>query len=52
MGEIGMNNLDVENINQIQDQPSIMGSDEKVVSIKNLEPDGTAAFFAAYTKVT
>jgi len=41
IGEIGMDNLDVQTIEQLQDhgQPSIMGSEDEIV---DTEPDGTA----------
>ena len=44
IAEIGMDNLDVETIEKIQDhdQPSIMGSEDEIVSIPDTEPDGTA----------
>ena len=43
IGEIGMDNLDIETIEQIQDhEPSIIDSEDDVVSIPDTEPDGTA----------
>ena len=40
---VGIDNLDVETIEKIQDhdQPSIMGSEDKIVSIPVTELDGT-----------
>ena len=44
-----MDNLDVETIEQIQDHaPSIINSEDDIVSIPDTEPDGTAD---SYTKV-
>jgi hypothetical protein len=38
-----MDNLDVETIEQIQDhEPSVIDSDDEIVSIPDTEPDGTA----------
>ena len=38
-----MDNLDVETIEQIQDQaPSIIDSEDDIVSISDTDPDGTA----------
>ena len=44
IGESGEDNLDVETIEQIQDhdQPSIMGSEDEIVSIPGTELDSTA----------
>jgi hypothetical protein len=42
--DIGMDNLDVETIKRIQDydQPSIMDSEDEIISVLDAEPDGTA----------
>ncbi len=38
-----MDNLDIETIEQIQDhEPSVIDSDDEIVSIPDTEPDGTA----------
>ena len=44
IGEIDMDNLDVETIEKIQDheQPSIQASEDEIVSVPDTEPDGTA----------
>ena len=44
IGEIGMDNLDAETMEQILDHdlPSIIGSEDKIVSIPDAEPHGTA----------
>jgi len=43
IGEIGMDNLDVETIEQIQDydQPSVQGSEDEIISVPDTEPVGT-----------